>query len=221
MSLSDVVGDLGCWGVDVDAFKASCRVPLYPEQWNRWFLWRTARDNASAADVERSTFAVMRKWFEMVEGPSGLSSPGMSDIWTPSRGKVDNMRISLVPWDWSADWGRVTARAEDCTPTPTPAPGGRLGVAVEFVYRGQPTSMPWPVHSPAIIGRYCPTEADWMLVRAYAPPSSPTPPEKTAAEEAGAALRKAGAALLPNPIGLVVVALAGLGVVAISKALRR
>lgn len=105
------VGDLGCAGVDVDAFKRTCRAPMHPEGWNRWLLWRTTRDEPSALDIERSTYAVLGKWFELVENAEGISVPGRGT------GKVDNVKIRVVPWDFMAPW-RVVARREDCTPLP-------------------------------------------------------------------------------------------------------
>ena len=215
MSLGDIVGDLGCPGIDVEAFKARCRVPIYPEQWNRWFLWRTDRDNPSPLDIDRSAVAVLGKWFELVEQPSGLSWPGKGT------GKVDNVSVRVVPWDWGGEWGKVVARREQCGPVPMLKAGsGAIGVTLEFVYRGTNTSMPWPLHQVAVLGSYCPIGADWLLVRAYAPPAAPVPKEKGAMEEAGEAVRKVARSILPNPIGIVVFALAGLGVVAISNAIR-
>ena len=138
------------------------------------------------------------------------------------------MRTSACsPWsadtaaDWPSAWGRTVARREQCNPIPLLKPGGVLGVAVEFVYRGQQTSLPWPVHTAAVIGRYCTVGADGMLSRAYAPPATVVPKEKTALDEAGTAISNVARALLPNPVGLIVFALAGLGVVLASKAIRR
>lgn len=215
MSLGGIVGDLGCPGVDVEAFKKSCRVPVYGDKWNRWLLWRTDRDNPSGIDIERTTFAAMRKWFELVEQPSGMSWPGKGS------GYVDNLKVRIVAWDWQSDWGRVVARRESCTPMPMLGPGGAIGVAVEFVYRGTATSMPWPLHQQAVIGSYCPTGNDWMLARAYAPPVAPVPEEKGALDEAGAGIHKAVRAIMPSPMGLIILTLAGLGVVLVSKTLRR
>ena len=217
MSLSNVIGDLGCPGVDVDAFRASCRVPLYPERWNRWLLWRTARDNPSVLDVERSTFAVMRKWFELVEQPSGFSWPGKGE------GKIDNLILRMVPYDWTGGWGPSIARREQCSPVPMmrPGTGMPLGIAVEFVFRGMATNMAWPVHRPAVIGSYCPIGADWMLARAYAAPATEAPQERTTADEMAEAARKVGRAILPSPISVVMFAALGLGVVLAAKRFRR
>ncbi len=208
------VGDLSCPGVDVDAFKQKCRAPLNPEGWNRWLLWRTTRDEPSALDVERSTYAVLAKWFELVEGPDGVSMPGNGS------GKVDNVKIRVVPWDWSAPW-RVVARREDCTPLPTISGNGAIGVVVEFVYRGQTRDMPWPVHKAQIIGPWCPVQADWILARAYEPPADAAPAERTAREELAEGMRRAANALLPSPVSMAFAALAVLGVWTIGRAFRR
>jgi hypothetical protein len=208
------VGDLGCTGVDVDAFKRTCRAPLNPGGWNRWLLWRTTRDEASALDVERSTYAVFGKWFELVEGPDKVSLPGNGT------GKVDNLKIRIVPWDWSAPW-RPVARREDCTPLPTIAGIGAIGVMVEFVFRGTSRHMPWPVHKAQIIGPWCPINADWILARAYEPPADAAPAERTAREELAEGVGKVASALLPSPVSFAIAALAVLGVWTIGHAFRR
>ncbi len=207
------VGDLSCPGVDVDAFKQKCRAPLNPEGWNRWLLWRTTRDEPSALDVERSTYAVLGKWFELVEGRGGVRVPGNGT------GKVDNVKIRVVPWDWSAPW-RVVARREDCTPLPTVAGNGAIGVVVEFVYRGQTRDMPWPVHKAQIIGPWCRVQADWILARAYEPPADQAPAERSARDELAEGVRRAAGALLPSPVALAIAAFAVLGVWTIGRAFR-
>lgn len=207
------VGDLSCPGVDVDAFKAKCRAPLNPEGYNRWLLWRTTRDEPSALDVERSTYAVLSKWFELVEGPTGVSLPGYGT------GKVDNVRLRIVPWDWSVPW-RTVARREDCTPLPTVAGNGAIGVLIEFAYRGSSHNMPWPVHKAQIVGPWCPVQADWILARVYEPSADRPPAERTAREELADGVRRAADALLPSPVGLAVAAFAVLGIWTIGRALR-
>ena len=208
------VGDVGCVGVDVDAFKSKCRAPIHSEGWNRWLLFRTTRDEPSALDIERSTYAVLGKWFELVENAEGISLPGNGT------GKVDNVKIRVVPWDWGAPW-RTVARREDCSPVPTVAGTGAIGVLVEFVYRGTARDVPWPVHKAQMLGPYCPVQADWILASVYEPPSDPAPLERSAREELAEGVRRAASALLPSPVGVGVAALAVLGVWTIGRAFRR
>ena len=208
------VGDIGCTGVDVEAFKRMCRAPMHPEGWNRWLLWRTTRDEPSALDIERSTYAVLGKWFELVENADGMSMPGRGT------GKVDNVKIRVVPWEFMAPW-RVVARREDCTPLPTVSGNGAIGVLIEFVFRGQSRDMPWPVHKAQMLGPWCPVQADWLLARVYEPPSEHAPPERSAREELTEGVKRAANVLLPSPIGLGVAALAVLGVWTIGRAFRR
>lgn len=208
------VGDIGCSGVDVEAFKKSCRAPLRAEGWNRWLLWRTTRDEPSALDIERSTYAAFSKWFELVESAAGVSLPGNGT------GKVDNLKIRVVPWDWSAPW-RTIARREDCTPLPTVSGSGAIGVVVEFVYRGSGTDMPWPVHKAQMIGPWCPVQADWILARVFEPSAEKAPPERSAREELAEGVRRAASALLPSPVALGVGALAVLGIWTVGRLLRR
>lgn len=208
------IGDLGCPGVDIDDFKRRCRAPLHAEGWNRWLLWRTTRDEPSAADVEKTAFAVLRKWFEIVEGPTGFSDPFGRGV-----GKVDNVRVRLVPTDYVSD-DRIIARREQCDPLPLVAGPGAMGVLMDFVYRGTSRDMPWPVHKAQVINPWCPINADWILGRVLEPPNQAVPAEKSAREELAEGVERAASALLPSPVTLVVVAGVAIGVIVMGKLLR-
>lgn len=208
----ELVGDLFCGDVDIDAWKAKNRAPLYPEGWNRWVLLRTTEDNPSLLDLERTTRAVLAKWFELVDFTPGSNWGG---------GKIDNITIEPLEGGWQTPpKNRVVKHRDDLDPLPMLRPGGSTAIAVEFVYRGAARDMPWPVHKAQMVNPWCPVDADWMLWQVEAPKIADVPKEETATDVVQRHAKAALNAITPNPIGLVVFGLATLGVIVISRTVR-
>lgn len=163
-------GDLGCGDVDIEAFKASCRAPLFPNRWNTWSLFRTTTDNPSRTELEEKSRAVLDLWF------GGIFGRPFQDLAT---------NVELVTFDDPGDgkepFGRnvdPVARKEDCTQFMYLRPGPYVRVGVRFAYRGTATNMPWPVHRNQLMNSWCPIDCDWMLDRVFPPEDEviPEPP---------------------------------------------
>jgi len=177
------IGELGCAGVDLEKWRTANVVPLFPGKMNHWVLVRTLRDQPTATDLDRTLYAVMNKWFR------GAPIDPVLDTEEGGRagaGAVDNLRIVktspapiLLP---------NPARRREEIPGPMPtlnAEGGFTYLAVEFAYRGIPTTLPWPVRTaPGVMGvqlassAECIHDVDWMLSEAGGP-GPDAPPEKS------------------------------------------
>ena len=70
---------------------------------------------------------------------------------------------------------------------PTVRSGDYVWIEVSFAYRGEPTDMPWPVRTGAMVqlqsSAECPVDADWILDSA-AQPSEDAPPEMSSTGKA-------------------------------------
>lgn len=155
-------GDLFCPGVDIEKFKAANRVPMFPGKWQVWKLYRTDKDNPSAADIEQTARAVVLQWFKTIEA-----------------GDVDHIEVLSGP---PAGSKRVKRWEDNPSPMSVHAKTP-IVVWVSFVYRGTATDGPWPVHKAQVINPWCPVDADWMLGEVWLPdekkpiPEAPTVPE--------------------------------------------
>jgi hypothetical protein len=165
------VGDIGCSGIDLDAWKLKNRVKLYPGQRMRWILARSTDDKASLADIRAqvevaalstASASVFRKWFNWV-----AFAPG--DVTETEAGNIDNLRVlgigtreEMITAGRAA--GLVVAQKAEDMPGPISVRSPKIWVLVEFVYRGTQSSMPWPMFDDAIFARkWCPTAAQWGL----------------------------------------------------------
>ena len=175
------IGEAGCLGVDLDAWRQQNRVPLFPGKMNHWVLLRTLRDNPTDTDLRNTLYAVMNKWFK------GAPIDPVLDTHEGGRaGSTDNIRVIktsatpiLLP--------NPAARRENL-PGPMPTlntTGGYVYLAVEFAYRGLPRDLPWPVRTaPGLSGiqltssAECIHNADWMLSEA-GEPGPDAPPERS------------------------------------------
>jgi len=211
------VGDVGCVGIDLDAWKAANRVKLYPGQRIRWIFAKATDDKASlddtVAQAEGSfgTASVFQKWFDPV-----ALLPG--DLTETEAGKIDNLKVlgigtreAMIAAGQSS--GLIIAQKAEDIPGPISVRTPKIYVLVEFVYRGTQSSMPWPVYDDATFARkWCPKEALWGLSVAFSQgadaaivpkettlsnPSTytPLPSSEKIAETAADLMKKAGEAV--------------------------
>jgi hypothetical protein len=189
------VGDFGCGDVDLEKFRQENRVPLFPDTLNRWILARTETDNPSKPDVKESLQQVMRLFFDNAPYP-GTNIP-IPNVWGARHGEpvgaVDELRIvdisrnlddviekvSAMKWRQVKRVYQLPYSPSLKAASPPSTSTGPWFVALEFVYRGSKTSMPWPVQRYQLINPACPLDADWILESAYAPSleAVPEPPQ--------------------------------------------
>ncbi len=223
------VGDLTCPGVDVDEWKKTHRVSLYPEQRHRW-LFAVNSTGQTATEIraifETTTFPfnpVFLRWFSWV-----ALNPG--DV-VGTSGKIDNVKVLAFGTkanmiEAAAKAGlRIAQRAEDMLPLNVKEP--KIYVLVEFDYRSVDNSMPWPVYNGSTLkSKWCPVDADVALSIAFtqsadaanipketslANPSTYLPiPSSETIEKAAAEVGK-GAAAAAYWVGVGVVAVAVVG----------
>jgi len=173
------VGDVGCTGIDLDAWKAANRVKLYPGQRIRWILARSIDDKMSLGDIREqvegsayTTASVFRKWFNYL----GLQ-PG--DLTETEAGNIDNLKVlgigsredmitasrtpTLIDGKIAVAGLGIAQKAEEM-PGPILVRQPKIYVFVEFIYRGTQSSMPWPMYNDALLARkWCPVDAQWGL----------------------------------------------------------
>jgi hypothetical protein len=208
-----LIGDLGCAGVDVDAWEKQNRAPLFPNKVNRWVLVRTLRDNPTPDDLKTTLAATFSKWFDGTLFDAALPSEGTTRSANADLIKLEHFSKERLSFP-------QTARRREQLPgvMPTLKPGEVVWLEVSFAYRGQLVDMPWPVRSGAPVqlatSARCPLDADWMLDSA-AVPTVDAPPEKSSTDKAGDALGGAAQQLghgladaLWLPLALVSVGLA-------------
>jgi hypothetical protein len=96
-----------CHDVDVQSFKSTCRVPLFPGQWNSWQLWVNDERASSWEAVEDLIHDALRVWFEY-----GIVAPFNSI-------PIHDVRLSREPYA-NVDGTPVqrAVRKEDCLPWP-------------------------------------------------------------------------------------------------------
>lgn len=175
------IGNLGCPGIDTEAWQKENRAPLYREKVNRWLLARTLRDDPSTTAVTETLNAVFVRWFKgigvdvLLETESGARTNNVDGL----------VLVNAVRGDRPSLQHKVKRR-EDCTLVVPTVEGskGILWLEVAFNYRGSKTDMPWPIWSAVPLGteaaRVCPVNADWMLVE-VSEPAGDAPPEQSIA----------------------------------------
>jgi hypothetical protein len=194
------VGDLGCSGVVVDAWEKEKSAPFFPNNFKRWVLVRTLRDNPTPDDLKTTLAATFSKWFDGTPFDAALPSDG-----TTRSANADLIKLERVSKDRLSFPQPARRREQLPGVLPTLKPGEVVWLEVSFAYRGQLVDMPWPVRSGAAVqlktSARCPVEADWMLDSA-AIPTVDAPPEKSSTDKAGDALggaaQKVGSSVLDS-----------------------
>lgn len=158
-----------CPGIDVDAFKASCQAPIFPNHWNHWRLYRTTRDNPSDEDVKQTALAFLMHVFKAFD-----------------MGVVRHEDIVVVPlnddkhsnpWNTSIVYNRALC-VQPINLGHSPFSPAFRTVYARFVYRGSRQSIPWPARRVvAGVASWCPQNADWILDSVFAPSAENVPPE--------------------------------------------
>jgi hypothetical protein len=198
------LSDLGCTGVDLEKFRADNRAPVFRNQWNRWILMRTTRDNPSDRDAETTLRAAFHKWNagDVQWGPLDVvietPIPDGPRKGTPSVrvGNCDYLHVNRVSqaqlffpreeWARLLPANKLPARRESCDPVPTLSTPKALFIEASFVWRGSAESVPWPVLSESVFrpAQACIHGADWILDSCALPPSvEPAPTELTATQK--------------------------------------
>ena len=179
-----------CAVEDVGAWNQQNRVTLYPEQWNRWLLVRSRRDDLERADVPQKTLNALRVWFSNV--PLGDESEIPAPTPFGSAGKIDHVRWGPITDSRKAAMDAVKKlgwnetewfEQKDPAPSLESSPKGSRPwwVPIEFFYRGARRDIPWPTTG-YVLGKECPTDSLWMLASAFAPAPADThkaPPPTT------------------------------------------
>lgn len=209
-----VFGDLGCPGIDVDAWEKANRAPLFPGKVQRWILVRTDRDNPSIPDdIVQTLKAALGKWFEATPfdplDPRGV------------RGLVDSVKVERISRERLTMTDRVKRR-EDLTLPPTVEAKVPIWIAVSFAYRGAASDMPWPVRKGGAIqlssSAHCPVAADWILDQVGEPPKAEAPPLPPLGDALPDAAADVVNAAVFKTFGLPLLAVAGLlGLVILAK----
>lgn len=208
------IGDLGCLGVDIDAWQEANRCPMYPDKTNRWLLLRTMRDGADDAEIRNTLQAVLAKWLSDV--PSGWSPIG-ERAGHIRVGPADNITVERIVSERLALEQRARSR-EDLTYPPIPllVSGPWTSVEITFDWRSQVDSIPWPVwHGGPVLlssARVCPFDADWVLDEAGVPLRD-SPAEVPVGEQAEEIVKEAAEAAV-EPLKSLVWPLALFGMVA-------
>jgi hypothetical protein len=181
-----VIGDLGCSGVDVEAWEKDNRAPLFPNKVNRWILVRTLRDNPTPDDLKMTLAATFSKWFAGTPFDAAFPSDG-----TTRSSNADLIRLERVSKERLSFPNTARRREQLPGQLPMLKAGDVVWLEVSFAYRGQLVDMPWPVRTGAPLqlstSARCPIDADWMLDSA-AVPTVDAPPEKSSTDKANEAL---------------------------------
>jgi hypothetical protein len=234
----NVIGDLGCMGVDLAKFRAENQCPLYRGQWNRWIFLRTTRDNPDDATIVATLRATLLKlnkenseWggadllFETTipDGPrAGTKTVRVGHCDYLHVTKISRTRIDFPRelWPRLLPAGKLPARRESVDPVPTLSTRDAVYVECAFVWRGTAQAIPWPVLTQSIVRatQQCPIDADWILSSCALPPAETPPAEKTALEKGGTELANV---IPPLALGGGLMAVGALAAVAALIALRR
>lgn len=166
MGLDDT---LLCPGVDTQIFKASCRIPLYPNQWNYWQIWVNNEDSLSWEDMADLIHDALRVWFDYGPVAPFNAIP------------IHDVRLNTEPYA-NQDGSPIQRayRKEDCPLGTTVGGNAPIRVFMRFVYRGQLRDMAFPAFKGSIIAGYswCPTASDVMVDRVFHPLTDEVPDEK-------------------------------------------
>lgn len=164
-----------CYGVDVDAYRASCQVPLFPDMWNTWELYRqttTSDDLARSAD---KALAFMT-WLNNVVLGGKIRHVTVEANGQRVGDKLDGEIIATPA---------IVTRETVCDVLPELAASDAHPpydvCRVRFVYRGTEVGTPWPSYK--LVGgvayQLCPTGAKWMLGTCYGPSQQKVPDVKS------------------------------------------
>lgn len=205
---------LACYGVDTKLFAEKCRLPLLPGDWNVWEIWRTNRDGATWKEGLENPGPTGQRpdgatWGPLLPG----QVPGLKYVlhwwlekntWLPTWKKdFDNLIVAASPastaiiqgktYQVSDLMGTQIAASNDrehtkCSPyfisVPELAGGSVLKYYVAFIYRGNKTSIPWPVYRFEDFGlaslweTHCPVAADFAVMKVWRAPAAIPRPEK-------------------------------------------
>lgn len=175
-------GDLFC-DVDAEEFGRTCRVRLWPDEWN---VWRMFVSSEAVRDDESLIVAAVRK---LAQDAARKAGGDVHDVEVTVGERTPSGRL---PATFPAVFGERaqaqtwTKNCPDWFPPMRLRPGPYRSVALRFVYRhpgkaaGEPDSAPWPASRIGALGikHYCPVDADFLLDSVWEPRPNESVPEK-------------------------------------------
>lgn len=158
-------GDLLC-DIDSDEFARTCRVRLFPDNWNVWRIFINSQLSENPDTIATIAAVLVNNAIKDVGGilhdfEAVVSEPisaGQVPIQLPA---TFGDRRKSQDWLTNCDWPQTRLRSN--------VPW--RSVAVRFVYRGASGNAPWPSMRVSSIGIkvYCPVEADALLDSVWEP----------------------------------------------------
>ena len=168
----ELIGDLGCAGVDVADWQSQNRLALLRDSKTRWLLAYSPDGMGSYEQMVADVLEAFGHWF----GDQGLQR--LRDLTYNAtdegyrRGVASRIRIRTYV-NYELSWPDVTARFDRLPSPPSVRSGSVLYVWVEFDYHGNAPDMPWPVFNQDAWtsgGKNCPYASTIMLaVQAKSP----------------------------------------------------
>ena len=175
MMVHNVIGDVLCPGVDVDAWKAQNRAPLFPGKQNKWVLARANDDGLTVADITTSLYEAFEYWFDASVGIIAASED------RAKIGEADSVRVVSIGEFPQMAAGTIIARKESLSSMPIITGKRVVYVEVTFDYRGTNSNMAWPCFTSIWDGKIkgsCPNSSDWALQYVFQPVKG-VEPERT------------------------------------------
>lgn len=160
------ISKIVCPQVDIDAFRKSCRAPLYRDRWNVWTLLRSLDDSPTISQMEKELG-------DLFGCDASSRNFVRTDPWFRDRGRVQGLTLGFflpmedTPQEPPAlvDWAGIESAIIEVTQKyqgqtevivsaklsdqvcagAKPPPGNYTMVTAAFVYRGSDPDIPWPV----------------------------------------------------------------------------
>lgn len=164
----------GC-PTNTESFKTQCRIPLFRGKWNTWIVRRTLEDQVTRDDdLAKYVKATFYQWFKKADFKAQYHDVQVTDLTDWDKKETDPW--GQVNWKLKANTlERVDSKLVknlgnmDCQNQPVPTVRGpkTTEVAVQFVYRGDQDSFPWPVWKAQVFDPWCPVDADYVVAEVY------------------------------------------------------
>jgi hypothetical protein len=182
----------------------------------QWLIARTDRDGASAAEVADMVAGFLQFTFRDVQGDQPGSSPEEvfptgNHTWRVSAARPVILLLTPSQTEPPVS-GSIIARREDLEELPLLNASRPWYLVVELWWRGPAASIPWPALQVTWAGTrqrdY--TEADWLLLRSFVPPTEATDPGDDSWSGATSAAIGEGLRVLKSGLSTAALVVAGL-----------
>ncbi len=186
---------------EIRTLKATCRIPLWKNQWNLWKCIRTDKDAPTQEDIRDEVNGFLARVFTDVD-----------DRLRP----YDHIEVAFgneMPWEIGPTVIPIMNR-QACGKNLSMSAETRSPIVVwiRFIYRGNFENIPWPykeflfewefpptgdrpgtlLTKPLFSVMNCPTDADWLAEEIYtAPVDKPAPAQRELSEVAKETVAKA------------------------------